>query len=109
MPRRCAVKILLGATRDAGVVDQNIQLAEMSARGVDYGGPVRLVGDLELFEAGIGTDRCRDLLALLLRDIRDDAAMRLPDPLGPMVSPICLWHSVRTRHAVTFRKPSSTA
>src|SRR5262249_43509543 len=50
MPSLDAVEILFGAARNAGIVDQHIELAEMSGGGGHDGGPALLLSHIERFK-----------------------------------------------------------
>src|SRR5258705_362027 len=61
------VKILFGAAGDAGIVDQHIELAEMSGGGGHDGGPVLLSGHVKRFEPCRGADAIGHLPAFVLQ------------------------------------------
>jgi hypothetical protein len=66
-----AVKVLFGATGDTGIVDQHIELAEMSSGGGHDGGPALLSGHIKRFEPCRGTDGIGHLPALVLQHVGD--------------------------------------
>jgi hypothetical protein len=66
-----AVKILLGAAGDPGIVHKYIQLAEPARSGSHDGGPVFLAGDVEAFEPRRRADRIGHLLPFMRHHIRD--------------------------------------
>ena len=66
-----AVKILFGAARDAGIVDQHIELAEMPDGGGHDGGPTLLLGHIERFESRRGADAIGHLPPFVLQYVRD--------------------------------------
>jgi hypothetical protein len=66
-----AVKILLGAAGDAGIVDQHIELAEMLGSSGHDGGPVVLLGHIERFEPCRSADSLGHLPAFVLQHVGD--------------------------------------
>ena len=66
-----AEQILLSATGNAGIVHQNIQLAEMPGGRSHDGNPILLIGDVKLFEACGGADTISNLPTFMLHHIRD--------------------------------------
>src|SRR4051812_20894055 len=67
-----AVKILLTAAGDAGIVDQHIELAEMPRSGGHHGGPALLLGHIQQFEPCRGADAIGNLPAFVLEQVGDD-------------------------------------
>src|SRR5207248_5657109 len=65
------VKVLFGAARNTGIVDQHIELAEMSDDGGHYGGPVLFFGDIEGLEPRRVADGIGHLLAFILKHFHD--------------------------------------
>ena len=64
-----------GGTADAGVVDEDIQFAEVGDGEVDGGLPVVLPGDVQPDEASVaagGVDVCFNLTSFIFEDVADD-------------------------------------
>ena len=64
---------------DAGVVDQNVELAELVDRGGDRGVPLVGLGDVEVDVARGVTDLVGQRLALVVEDVADDHLGALGD------------------------------
>jgi hypothetical protein len=58
---------LFGAARNAGIVDQHIELPEMPGGGGHDGGPTLLLGHIERFEPRRATNTIGYLSAFVLR------------------------------------------
>ena len=71
MPSFGAVKILLSAAGDAGVVDQHIELAEMPDGGGHDGGPALFFGHVKRFEPRRGADGIGHPPAFVLQYVGD--------------------------------------
>src|SRR6516225_5615544 len=69
MPGFGAVEVLFGAARDAGIVDQHVELAEMAGSGSHDGGPTPFLGDIERFEPRRDTNTIRYLPTFVLQYI----------------------------------------
>ena len=61
MPGFGTVEVLFGAARDAGIVDQHVELAEMAGSSSHDGGPTPFLGDIERFEPRRDTNTIRYL------------------------------------------------
>ena len=72
MPGFGAVKILFGAARDTGIVDQHIEFAEMAGSGGHDGSPTLLLGYIERFEPRRAANGIGHLPAFVLQDVGDD-------------------------------------
>jgi hypothetical protein len=66
-----AVKILFGATRDAGIVDEHIELAEVPGGGGYDRGPTLLLGHIERFEPRRAANGICHLTAFVLQYVGD--------------------------------------
>jgi hypothetical protein len=67
-----AIKILFGAPRNAGIIDQHIELAEMPGGGGHDGGPALLFGHIKRFEPRRGADGIGHLPAFVFQHVGDD-------------------------------------
>src|SRR5215470_863010 len=71
MPGFGAVEVLFGAARDAGIVDQHVEFAEMAGSGSHDGGPTPFLGDIELLEPRRDTNTIGYLPTFVFQYVRN--------------------------------------